>query len=401
MKTQSLFKPLKPSADQVLTIVADENMPQVDHWFRAHKIRFKAGRAISKADLMDAQVLLVRSVTQVNESLLAGTPVQFVGSATIGTDHVDQSWLANQGIRFAHSPGCNAQGVVDYVIAGLYHFQQQTGQDWTQLTIGIVGVGNVGGALAQRLHGLGVKLKLCDPLRQQQQSHWQPSIPFEPLDSVLTSDIICLHTPLTTASDSPYPTQHLINQDTLQAVKPGALLINAGRGPVIEEAALLARLGRGDLAVILDVWEFEPQVNLALMAQCLIATPHIAGYSLDGKIRGTYLLYEQFSDWIGQPISPLTLPGEVWSEANLAQPKASELIRQVYDIQGDDERTRSALNGEANQGKRAEVFDQLRKRYPVRREFGSALLPANWQQQFSAEQLKQLQALGFKTRSDR
>ena len=235
-------------------------------------------------------MLLVRSVTRVDRTLLEGSAVAFVGSATIGTDHVDQAYLAEQGIRFAHAPGCNANAVVQYDLSVLSNLQP----DWQSCTVGIVGCGNVGGRVYRTLKSLGVNCRVYDPFLSAEQ------IPdLVDFQSVLAADIICVHTPLTT--EGPFPTEHLFNAEVLAGLGENTLLINAGRGAVIDNGALLEHLKSGSkLRVALDVWEPEPNINPGLLEQVLLATPHIAGYSREGKIRGTEMLAEDYYQWSGK-----------------------------------------------------------------------------------------------------
>lgn len=380
----------------MVKIVADENMPLVEELFgpSADQLVLKAGRTLAASDVADADVLLVRSVTPVNQALLAGSKVTFVGSATIGVDHIDQAWLAEQGIEFHHSPGCNAESVVDYVLAALEYFGAQQQLDWCQLTVGVIGCGNVGGRLVKRLNDMGVRVLKNDPPREQSGESG-----YTELDTLLSqSDIVCCHTPL--VKDGPWPSYHLINERNLGRIKSGALLLNAGRGPVISEQALLNRLRQqADLHLVLDVWETEPQVNQELLAHCLIGTPHIAGYSLDGRIRGTWMLYQRFSEWLDRPGIP-----EPMAEQNLPEPiqlpddltgvaMRQTLVKRLYDIKQDDQRMRVMLKG-LRDTEAAEAFDRLRKEYPVRREFSCLNVAA-----IDEQQRQTAQAMGFSVQS--
>ena len=226
----------------------------------------------------------MRSVTQVNEALLADTPVRFVGTATIGTDHVDLPWLERQGIGFSSAPGSNADSVVEYVLSSLLHLARERGFDLFDKVVGIVGVGNVGGRLQQRLQTMGIEVLLCDPPRVDQEGE----AGFVDLATLLQqADIVSLHTPL--VRSGPWPSWHLFNAEALALLKPDAILLNTGRGSVIDNRALLAfKRQRPDVTLVLDVWEHEPEVDPQLAALCAVATPHIAGYALDGKIRGSW-----------------------------------------------------------------------------------------------------------------
>lgn len=377
--------------DLPLTIVADENIPALEPLFeRFGELRTYPGRTLAPDQVRDADVLLVRSVTQVNAELLAGSSVRFVGTATIGTDHVDQAWLVQQGIGFSSAPGCNADSVVDYVFAALLHTAQDQGFDLRSKTLGIVGVGNVGRRLQARMEKLGVRLLLCDPPRAEAESDDES---FVPLEQVLSdADIICLHTPLT--RDGDWPTLHLLNEDNLPLLKADVVLLNAGRGPVIDNKALLGLVkGRPHMSLILDVWEDEPWVEAELAACCNIATPHIAGYALDGKIRGTWMLYQALCKNLGLsvdtsledvlPAAPVSSM-QVFMPENLLAP-----VRAVYDIYRDDRAFRAMLkagDAEIRQG-----FDRLRRFYPERREFSTLKLSG----ELEPDQARQFAALGF------
>ncbi|MBR9827276.1 MAG: 4-phosphoerythronate dehydrogenase PdxB [Oceanospirillales bacterium] len=372
-----------------MTIVADENIPALESLFRGFgTLRTCAGRSMSTADLQDADVLLVRSVTQVDQALLAGTPVRFVGTATIGTDHIDQAWLQQQGIGFSSAPGCNADSVVEYVLSSLLQLAAAQSFDLFDKVVGVVGVGNVGGRLQQRLQALGIRVCLCDPPRQNAEGG-----DFMVLDEVLAqADILALHTPLTRSGT--WPTHHLLNRDNLPKLKQGAILLNAGRGPVIDNQALLeVSRQRPDLTLIMDVWEHEPAVDPQLAARCDIATPHIAGYSLDGKIRGTWMLYQALCRHLGQAVEielEQVLPPSTVCALTLAD--ADDLLtpaRLVYDPYRDDRALRSVLHLADTEQRLA--FDRLRREYPERREYST--LEVQVQADGAVDRLR---ALGFR-----
>ena len=280
-----------------MKILVDENMPYARELFsRLGEVKAVPGRPIPVAELAGADALMVRSVTKVNETLLANQSIKFVGTATAGTDHVDQAWLAQAGIGFSAAPGCNAIAVVEYVFSSLLYLAERDGFTLTDRTVGIVGVGNVGGRLQKRLEALGVRTLLCDPPRADNGDEGD----FRTLDELVQeADILTFHTPL--FKDGPYKSLHLADEALIRRLKPGAILINACRGPVVDNAALLKCLEAGqDLSVVLDVWEPEPDLNLALLDKVDIGTSHIAGYTLEGKARGTTQVFEAYSKFIGQ-----------------------------------------------------------------------------------------------------
>lgn len=353
-----------------MLIVADENIPLLDAFFAGFgEIRRYPGRSIDAACVKDADVLLVRSVTQVNRRLLEGSQVRFVGTCTIGTDHLDLDYFAQAGIHWSSAPGCNARGVVDYVLGSLLTLAELDGAKLSERVYGVVGAGQVGERLVRVLHGLGWKVLVCDPPRQAREGG-----DFVSLDTLLqTCDAISLHTPL--QRDGEYPTWHLLGADQLARLRPGTWLINASRGPVVDNQALRELLlDREDVHAVLDVWEGEPQVSLDLADLCTLATPHIAGYSLDGKQRGTAQIYQAFCRWRGEPeqvqLSEL-LPAPALAQIDLdasCDPAwaLATLCRAVYDPRRDDADFRRSLSEDPAQQRAA--FDLLRKHYPQRRE---------------------------------
>ena len=374
-----------------LKIVADENIPALQTLFAPlGELHTRPGRAICRNDLLDADMLLVRSVTPVNRALLQGTSVRFVGTATIGTDHIDQATLAELGIGFSSAPGCNADAVVEYVLSVLLHLAEEQAFDLWQRCVGVVGVGNVGSRLAARLEALGIRTLLCDPPRQRALPAGEAAH-FCSLEQLLSeADIVSLHTPLTRIGED--ATWHLLQAERLAMLQPGTILINAGRGPVIDNLALLelARQ-RDDLTLVLDVWEDEPAVNPALAACVKIATPHIAGYSLEGKLRGTWMLYQAWCAFAGVAVQQSfeqLLPAADVTEMRLTE-VAGLLppVRMLYDPYRDDRALRASLRTPEQQQKAA--FDQLRKQYPVRREFSALTL------RLPAAQQSIFKALGF------
>jgi erythronate-4-phosphate dehydrogenase len=359
-----------PLKEPAMLIVADENIPLLDAFFeRFGEIRRVPGRSIDRATVEQADVLLVRSVTNVNRALLEGSNVRFVGTCTIGTDHLDLDYFQHAGITWSSAPGCNARGVVDYVLGSLLTLAEIEGVELAQRTYGVVGAGEVGGRLVKVLQGLGWKVLVCDPPRQAAEGG-----DFVSLEQVIEQcDVISLHTPL--KKHGAQSTWHLFDKDRLNQLKPGTWLINAARGPVVDNAALRdVLLRREDLQAVLDVWEGEPEVDVALAELCVLATPHIAGYSLDGKQRGTSQIYQAYCDFIGQPaevsLSDL-LPAPWLSQVTLnaeSDPAwaLAMLCRGVYDPRRDDADFRRSLVGSVNEQRAA--FDALRKHYPLRRE---------------------------------
>ena len=353
-----------------MLIVADENIPLLDAFFQGFgEIRRVPGRSIDRATVEQADVLLVRSVTNVNRALLEGSKVRFVGTCTIGTDHLDLDYFQRAGIQWSSAPGCNARGVVDYVLGSLQTLAEIEGANLNQRTYGVVGAGEVGGRLVKVLKGLGWNVLVCDPPRQIAEDGDYVS-----LEQIIEQcDVISLHTPLTKSGNG--STWHLFDRERLNRLKPGAWLINASRGPVVDNVALRdVLLSREDLQAVLDVWEGEPEVDVDLADLCVLATPHIAGYSLDGKQRGTAQIYQAFCAHLGQApaieLSDLLPPpwlAEVHLNASTDPAWAlATLCRSVYDPRRDDADFRRSLVGTVDEQRKA--FDLLRKHYPERRE---------------------------------
>ena len=353
-----------------MLIVADENIPLLDAFFQGFgEIRRVPGRSLDRATVEQADVLLVRSVSNVNRALLEGSNVRFVGTCTIGTDHLDLDYFKQAGIQWSSAPGCNARGVVDYVLGSLQTLAEIEGADLNKRTYGIVGAGEVGGRLVKVLKGLGWNVLVCDPPRQIAEDGDYVSL----AQIVEQSDVISLHTPLTKSGNG--STWHLFDRQRLEQLKPGTWLINASRGPVVDNAALREVLTRrDDLQAVLDVWEGEPQVDRELADLCVLATPHIAGYSLDGKQRGTAQIYQALCDFLGH--SPEVKLADLLPSPWLAKVELSAdsdpawalgmLCRGVYDPRRDDADFRRSLSGTVQEQKLA--FDGLRKNYPIRRE---------------------------------
>ncbi|WP_296930928.1 4-phosphoerythronate dehydrogenase PdxB [uncultured Marinobacter sp.] len=358
-----------------MLIVADENIPLLDSFFGdIGEIRRVSGRTLSNEDVRDADILLVRSVTRVNRKLLEGSRVRFVGTSTIGTDHVDLDWLEQAGIRFSAAPGCNANSVAEYVLSVLsLHAERRGLVDWSQLSVGIVGVGNVGGELAHKLERLGFDVRLCDPPRADREEDDQE---FVALEEAMKCDVVSLHTPLTREGD--HPTLGMIGRAELESLGSDQLLINAGRGEVIESSALLARLEQANApTVALDVWEQEPRIHPELVDRVWLATPHIAGYSLEGKVQGTEMIYQALSHFLGLPVRKKAgqfLPEPALSKISFTSSADEEdairiALRACYDPRRDDARLRNAMTGSPEE--RGVAFDRLRRDYPVRRECSS------------------------------
>ncbi|CAH1041544.1 4-phosphoerythronate dehydrogenase PdxB [Halomonas sp. TD01] len=365
-----------------MKLVIDANIPAADACFgRVGTLQRLPGREIRPADVADADALIVRSITQVNQTLLAQSSVRFVGTCTIGTDHIDRALLSERGIGFASAPGCNADAVVDYVLSSLLLISEREGGPLLARRVGIVGAGNVGSRLQQRLQALGVETLVCDPPRAEKEragkdhAALEEANPFVSLDSVIEHcDVVCLHTPL--VKEGPHATYQLLNAERINDLAPGTVLLNAGRGDCIDGLALRSRLaGKGDITAILDVWEDEPEIDAGLRDLVALATPHIAGHSLDGKLRGTWMIQQALAQHIGRSSSigfNELCPRPALSALTLQQALPTEealrlCARAVYDVRRDhDALQRHVFHQGIKKG-----FDHCRSNYPLRREFAT------------------------------
>lgn len=354
-----------------MKIIADENIPCVQQAFSTlGEVILLPGRQLCADDVRDADILLVRSVTKVGRELLEGSRVCFVGSATIGFDHIDRDYLQQQNIGFATAPGSNATSAAEYVVSAVLALAERDGFDPAEKKVGIIGCGNVGSRVLQKLSALGMHCLVNDPPLQAQGGHDE----FVDLEEILQTDIITLHVPLTKSGE--YPTFHLVDGVFIGKLRPGAILINTARGSVIDNRALARALSqRTDLSVVLDVWEGEPAIDTALLEKVAFGTPHIAGYSLEGKLRGTEMIYTAACAHFGLPIR-WSAEGELPARRplELDEPGAKDLMQAVsravfhsYDVRNDDAQLRrlSLLTPEQQKA----GFDALRKEYPVRHEF--------------------------------
>ena len=356
-----------------MKIVADEKILYVKEAFSNFgEVLLLPGRKISKRELKDADVLLVRSITKVTSELLEGTPVKFVATATIGEDHVDKEFLKSAGILFASAKGCNSQAVAEYFLAALATASHRLNFRFSEKRIGIVGVGNIGGKVERLAKALKMHVVKNDPPLQRETG----SDEFNSLEEVLEADIITLHVPLNKGGGD--NTFHLLDEKKLARLKDGAVLINTSRGEVVDNSALLNLLKKGkELFVVLDVWENEPMINAELLRNVFIGTPHIAGYSYEGKVNATSMIYNAFLDCAAQ--CGFEIPTDKWTPPKMelknniitvaereTEKILSEIFERVYPIVEDDKRLRKLLN--LSSSERAEYFDSLRNTYAFRRE---------------------------------
>ncbi len=356
-----------------MQILADPQIPLVSEAFAEFgEVRLLPGREWGRDDVAGADILLVRSVTPMNEALLAGSAVQFVGSATSGVDHIDFDYLGRRGIAFAHAPGSNAQSVVEYVLSALCVLLGERGRGFDGLCVGIVGCGQIGSRLRRVLESQGARCLVNDPPLQEATG----GTGFCPLDALADAEVITVHTPLT--QDGPYPTLGLIGADFLALARDDLILINAARGGIVDEAALLQNLReRPGMRAVIDCWENEPRIDPALLARAAIATPHIAGYGYDGKLRGTEMLYQAACRYFKRPAtwrapSGISIKSYSYKIGGEADPNSAlrSLVLDHYDVRADSDALKG-LSGEPPPALAA-GFDRLRKHYPERREYSAA-----------------------------
>jgi erythronate-4-phosphate dehydrogenase len=334
-------------------------------------------REITHNDLLDTDALIIRSKTKATEELLRGTPIKFVGTATAGTDHLDSAWMQQRGIYSCAAPGCNANSVSEYVVAGLLTLGRRHGFDLAGKTIGVIGCGNVGSRVVKKCHALGMNVLRNDPPLAAVST--DPD--FQTLETVLAeSDIVTLHVPF--IKEKPWPTDHLANYLFFEQLKPGAIFINASRGSVCDYDALMdAKRGGAVSRTILDVWSPEPAFRTDILKMTDLASPHIAGHSYEGKINGTIDCYNELcnffeisKDW--NIAASLPAPEVPTLEIDCTKRDDEEIlhstIKAVYDIEADDRLIRDAAV--RNEIERSRNFDALRKNYRMRREFNNTTL---------------------------
>lgn len=346
-------------------IIIDDKIPFIRGAFEPYaEVVYLPGSAVGPFDVRDADAVVTRTRTICNEALLSGSAVKIVASATIGYDHIDTAWCESAGIEWTNAPGCNSGSVCQYICSVLVRLAQKYGLDPSGLTLGVVGVGNVGSKVAAAARALGMRVLLNDPPRARREG---PEA-FVSLDELQSrADIITLHVPLT--DEGPDATRHLFDAERIAALGKDRILINSSRGPVVDNKALKAALGAGALkAAVLDVWEGEPDIDLELLGLLDIATPHIAGYSADGKAGGTTASVRAVTRRLGLPLSdwlPASLPApaaplgfSIDAEGKTPFQIISEAVLYTYDVLQDSARLKASPAS----------FERLRGDYPVRRE---------------------------------
>ena len=362
-----------------MKILADQNTPFLEACFSSiGDVTMCPGRQLTARQVAMADVLLVRSVSKVNEALLAHSKVRFVATATIGVEHVDTAYLTSRGIGFASAPGSNATSVAEYVVAALLTLGKKYKFTLAGKSIGIVGVGNVGSRVAKKCAAMGMQVVLNDPPLERQTGDAK----YRPLAELYGCDFVTFHTPLTKCG--PDKSYHLADAAFFASLKKGAFFLNTSRGGVHDTAALKQAMADGRLGGgVLDVWENEPNIDAELLRKVDLSTPHIAGYSFDGKVAGLLMIYraacEHFgltathteADFLPAPLMPEIAISAAQLDGGIER-IVHDTVQQVYAINRDDFNTREILT--VPEDHRGAFFDRLRKEYPVRREFQNTIV---------------------------
>jgi len=373
----------------MIRIIADENIPFLKGVLEPYAdINYLPGSQINRNSISDADALLVRTRTRCNSELLSGSRVKFIGTATIGFDHINTDFCDNNNIKWTNARGCNSSSVMQYIASALLRISAEAGFSLKDSTLGIIGVGNVGSKVQKLAGAMGMRIILNDPPRERNEG----SDIFSSLSHLLNgSDIITLHVPLN--ADGQDKTLHLFNNETFSNVRKGAWFINSSSGEVAETEAVKDALGGEILkGTVIDVWEREPEIDIPLMHMSFLATPHIAGYSADGKANGTSVVVRQLSEFFNLPLTD-------WYPSEIPAPPAplipidcngkgnEEILRKAvlhtYNIVEDDIRLRFDPTR----------FEKERENYPVRREFNAYTVELR---DGNDEISQLLQSLGFK-----
>ena len=349
-----------------LRIVADDKIPFLKGVLEPFAdIVYLPGAKIKAEDVKDADAIFTRTRTKCNESLLKNSRVKLIATATIGYDHIDTAYCDAVGIRWVNAPGCNSWSVQQYITAAIVAWAHCRNRKLSELTLGVIGVGNVGSKVACAAEALGMRVLLNDPPRADREG----ATIFVTLEKLLAeSDIVTCHTPLT--KEDPYPTYHLASDSFFYQMKDGAVFINSSRGPVMDTIALKRAIQTKLADYILDVWEGEPSPDSELIQGAFIGTPHIAGYSSDGKANGTAACVHVFcsffgidalKDWYPDaiPLPPMSSTLEINGNGKNDDQIIYEVVTHTYPIWEDSDRLK----------KSPATFEEQRGGYWTRCEF--------------------------------
>jgi erythronate-4-phosphate dehydrogenase len=371
-----------------MKIIIDDKIPYIRGAFeKVAEVIYLPGNKTTPEIVKDADAVITRTRTICNENLLKGSSVKFIATATIGYDHIDTEYCRQAGIEWTNAPGCNAVSVNQYIASALFSWSMRNRTDLAGKTIGIVGVGQVGSRVAKTCETIGMKVLLNDPPRERAEG----SEKFVSLKTIqMEADIITFHVPLNMTGED--ATFHLANTEFLAGLKKQPLFINSCRGEVFETDAIKQARKSGLISgLIIDCWENEPDLDLELLKMADYGTPHIAGYSKDGKANGTMMSVQAVSrffnlgldNWQPSEVEPPENPVfEIDGNQRREYSILAEAILSTYNIETDDEALRDAPH----------LFEKLRGDYPVRREFDSFTIDAK---NIDKETLEKLRKLGF------
>ena len=338
-----------------MRVIVDDKIPFIKGEVErlADEVVYLPGAAIGPEDVHNADALIVRTRTLCNRQLLEGSSVRFIATATIGYDHLDTSYLEQAGIHWTNCPGCNATSVGQYVRNALMEAEQAGLTNLSEATVGIIGYGHVGKAVYEALRPYVRRILVNDPPLESRE-HLEHLYSIENIAA--NCDIITLHTPLTL--DGPYPTHHLVDEKFLNSLTHRPIIVNAARGGVVDEKALLQAMDKGQVRqAIIDTWEGEPDINPVLLERVFIATPHIAGYSADGKANATRMSLAMLAEW--EKVTGYRAEGIDKSVFQIIPPKSSE---------GRTGLRYSPTEDSKELKEHPEQFEKLRGNYPLRRE---------------------------------
>lgn len=354
-------------------ILIDENVPFLAEMLtETASVHSFHGRMLKASDIskLNTDAIVVRSTTKVNAGLVAGTNVRFIGSATSGVDHIDSTYLSDNGIYFCHAAGANANSVAEYVLFAILKWANLSGVELNGAIIGIVGFGHIGKIVAQYSGLLGLKVVVNDPPLRDSGYIFPEWLEYWNLKDLCNDcDIITNHVPLT--HDGKYRTVNLFGESIINSIKNGALFIHASRGGVAAESELSRLIKQGLLFGAIDVWENEPSINIDNAENCLIATPHIAGYSIDGKIRGVEMIALEIERFFGTTLNynPIKLSRPNPSDSTKLFSNLEDLYNKIKAARCFDQDTLEFQSiADLNLSLRANAFDKLRKGYPERYE---------------------------------